>query len=77
MALIQEKVSRLVPFVTCALFLGDDNEGYVCNTHTGPAPKRSSNGSRKSWSDLALRLPSCAAGRGVHGEDLTALLPCP
>ncbi len=25
MALIQEKVSRLVPFVTCALFLGDDD----------------------------------------------------
>ena len=24
MALIQEKVSRLVPFTTCALFLGDD-----------------------------------------------------
>ncbi len=27
MALIHDKVSRLVPFVTCALFLGDDNEG--------------------------------------------------
>jgi HD-GYP domain-containing protein (c-di-GMP phosphodiesterase class II) len=30
MALIQEKVSRLVPFVTCALFLGDDTDGYIC-----------------------------------------------
>ncbi len=27
MALIQDKVSRLVPFTTCALFLGDDERG--------------------------------------------------
>ena len=27
MALIQDKVSRLVPFTTCALFLGDDSAG--------------------------------------------------
>jgi hypothetical protein len=36
MALIQDKVSRLVPFVTCALFLGDDNDGYVCRYAHGP-----------------------------------------
>src|SRR6185436_18838211 len=30
MALIQDKVNRLVPFTTCALFLGDDEQGYVC-----------------------------------------------
>ena len=36
MALIQEKVSRLVPFVTCALFLGDDTDGYVCRYAHGP-----------------------------------------
>ena len=26
---------------------------------------------------VPLRLPSCADGRGAHGEDLTSLLPCP
>ena len=36
MALIQDKVNRLVPFVTCALFLGDDEEGYVCRYAHGP-----------------------------------------
>jgi diguanylate cyclase (GGDEF)-like protein/putative nucleotidyltransferase with HDIG domain len=77
MALIQEKVSRLVPFVTCALFLGDDNEGYVCKYAHGPGTEALFKWKSKSWSDLALRLPSCADGRGVHGEDLTALLPCP
>ena len=30
MALIHDKMNRLVPFVTCALFLGDEDEGYVC-----------------------------------------------
>ena len=36
MALIHDKVSRLVPFVTCALFLGDDEDGYVCRYAHGP-----------------------------------------
>jgi diguanylate cyclase (GGDEF)-like protein/putative nucleotidyltransferase with HDIG domain len=77
MALIQEKVSRLVPFVTCALFLGDDTEGYVCRYAHGPGTEALFKWRSKSWSDLSLRLPPCADGRGVHGEDLTALLPCP
>jgi diguanylate cyclase (GGDEF)-like protein/putative nucleotidyltransferase with HDIG domain len=77
MALIHEKVSRLVPFTTCALFLGDDNEGYVCRYAHGPGTEALFKSSPKSWSDLSLRLPSCADGRGAHGEDLTALLPCP
>src|SRR5437867_4318197 len=76
MALIQEKVSRLVPFMTCALFLGDDNEGYICRYAHGPGTEALLTWRSKSWSDLSLRLPSCADGRGVHGEELTALLPC-
>ena len=77
MALIREKVSRLVPFTTCALFLGDDNEGYVCRYAHGPGTEALFKSLPKSWSELSLRLPSCADGRGAHGEDLTALLPCP
>jgi diguanylate cyclase (GGDEF)-like protein len=77
MALIHDKVSKLVPFVTCALFLGDDDEGYVCRYAHGPGTEALFKWTPKSWSDLSLRLPSCADGRGAHGDDLTALLPCP
>jgi diguanylate cyclase (GGDEF)-like protein/putative nucleotidyltransferase with HDIG domain len=77
MALIQEKVSRLVPFVTCALFLGDENDGYVCRYAHGPGTEALLKWAPKSWSDVSLRLPSCADGRGAHGEEVTALLPCP
>jgi diguanylate cyclase (GGDEF)-like protein len=77
MALIQDKVSRLVPFTTCALFLGDDEQGYVCRYAHGPGTEALFKWTPKSWSDIALRLPSMADGRGAHGEDLTALLPCP
>ena len=77
MALIQEKVSRLVPFVTCALFLGDDTDGYVCRYAHGPGTEALFKCEPKSWSEISLRLPSCADGRGAHGEELTSLLPCP
>jgi len=77
MALIQDKVNRLVPFTTCALFLGDDEQGYVCRYAHGPGTEALFKWAPKSWSDIALRLPSMADGRGAHGEDLTALLPCP
>jgi len=77
MALIQEKVSRLVPFVTCALFLGDDTDGYVCRYAHGPGTEALFKWAPKSWSDISLRLPACADGRGAHGEELTSLLPCP
>jgi diguanylate cyclase (GGDEF)-like protein/putative nucleotidyltransferase with HDIG domain len=77
MALIQEKVSRLVPFVTCALFLGDDSDGYECRYAHGPGTAALMKWAPKSWSDIALRLPSCADGRDAHGEELTSLLPCP
>jgi diguanylate cyclase (GGDEF)-like protein/putative nucleotidyltransferase with HDIG domain len=77
MALIQDKVNRLVPFTTCALFLGDDSQGYVCRYAHGPGTEALFKWSPKSWSDIALRLPSCADGRDAHGEELTALLPCP
>jgi diguanylate cyclase (GGDEF)-like protein/putative nucleotidyltransferase with HDIG domain len=77
MALIQNKVSRLVPFTTCALFLGDDEQGYVCRYAHGPGTEALFKWAPRSWSEIALRLPSCADGRGAHGEDLTALLPCP
>jgi len=77
MALIQDKVRRLVPFTTCALFLGDDDQGYVCRYAHGPGTEALYKWTPKSWSEIALRLPTCADGRGAHGEDLTALLPCP
>src|SRR5688572_32903856 len=63
MALIHDKVSRLVPFVTCALFLGDDNDGYMCRYAHGPGTEALLKWTPKSWSDLSLRLPSCADGR--------------
>jgi diguanylate cyclase (GGDEF)-like protein/putative nucleotidyltransferase with HDIG domain len=77
MALIQDKVSRLVPFVTCALFLGNDEDGYVCRYAHGPGTQALFKWEPRSWSEVALRLPSCADGRGAHGEELTSLLPCP
>jgi diguanylate cyclase (GGDEF)-like protein len=77
MDLIRDKVSKLVPFTTCALFLGDDEHGYDCRYANGPGTEALKKWPAKSWSDLSLRLPSCADGRGGKGEDLTALLPCP
>ena len=77
MALIHEKFSRLVPFVTCALFLGNDNDGYECRYAHGPGTEALFKWEPKSWSEIALRLPACADGRSAHGEDLRSLLPCP
>ncbi|HXZ84258.1 MAG TPA: HD domain-containing phosphohydrolase, partial [Myxococcota bacterium] len=77
MALIHDKVSRLVPFTTSALFLGNDTEGYICRTAHGPGTEALFKWTSKSWSDLSLRLPVCADGRDAHGADLKALLPCP
>jgi diguanylate cyclase (GGDEF)-like protein/putative nucleotidyltransferase with HDIG domain len=76
MALIHEKVNRLVPFTTCALFLGDDEQGFVCRYAHGPGTEALFRWTPKSWSDLALRLPVCADGRGPHGEDLASVLAC-
>ena len=66
-----------MPFTTCALFLGDDTDGYVCRYAHGPGTEALFKWTSKSWSDLSLRLPACADGRDAHGADLTALLPCP
>jgi len=77
MALIHDKVTRLVPFTTCALFLGNDEEGYQCRYAHGPGTEALFKWRPRSWSELSLKLPSCADGRGVHGEDLMSLLPCP
>jgi diguanylate cyclase (GGDEF)-like protein/putative nucleotidyltransferase with HDIG domain len=77
MALIQDKVNRLVPFVTCALFLGDDTDGYECRYAHGPGTEALFKWQPKSWSEISLRLPACADGRGAHGEELISLLPCP
>ncbi len=77
MALIQDKVSRLVPFVTCALFLGGEEDGYECRYAYGPGTEALFKWQPKSWSEISLKLPSCADGRGAHGEELTSLLPCP
>src|SRR4051812_5660930 len=77
MALINDKVGRLVPFTTCALFLGNDEDGYVCRSAHGPGTEALFKWTVKSWSDLSLRLPACADGRDAHGADLISLLPCP
>ncbi|MCU1381337.1 MAG: hypothetical protein JWL71_34 [Acidobacteria bacterium] len=77
MALINDKVSRLVPFTTCALFLGNDEDGYTCRSAHGPGTEALFTWTVKSWSDLSLRLPACADGRDAHGADLKSLLPCP
>ena len=75
MALIQQKMSRLVPFVTCALFLGDDSKGYGCRYAHGPGTEALLAWTPRTWSDLSLRIPPCADGREAHGHDLAALLP--
>jgi diguanylate cyclase (GGDEF)-like protein/putative nucleotidyltransferase with HDIG domain len=76
MTLIHEKVRRLVPFVTCGLFLGDDSEGYRCRYAQGPGTEALLRWEPRSWSEISLKLPSCADGRAAHGEELTAVLPC-
>lgn len=77
MMLIHEKVNRLVPFVTCALFLGNDRDGYSCRYAHGPGTEALLTWSGRRWSDLSQQLPPCADGRAGRGEDLAALLPCP
>ena len=76
MALIRDKVNRLVPFVTCALFLGDDERGFVCRYAHGAGTEALFKWEPKSWSELSLRLPACADGRAGHGDDLVSVLPC-
>ena len=76
MALIRDKVNRLVPFVTCALFLGDDDRGFTCRYAHGPGTEALFKWAPKSWSELSLRLPACADGRAGRGEDLVSVLPC-
>ena len=76
MALIRDKVNRLVPFVTCALFLGDDERGFECRYAHGPGTEALLKWTPKTWSELSIRLPACADGRAGRGEDLVAVLPC-
>ena len=76
MALVHEKVSKLVPFVTCALFLGDDTDGYVCHYANGPGTEELLKRTPRSVSEIS-RVPSCADGRGAHGEELASALQCP
>lgn len=77
MMLIHEKVTRLVPFVTCALFLGNDSDGYSCRYAHGPGTEALLTWLGRPWRDLAQQLPPCADGRSGRGQDLAALLPCP
>jgi diguanylate cyclase (GGDEF)-like protein len=62
--------------VTCALFLGDDDRGFVCRYANGAGTEALLNWAPKSWSELSLRLPACADGRAGHGDDLISVLPC-
>lgn len=77
MALLQDKVTRLVPFSTFALFLGGEDAGYVCRYAHGPGTEALMKWSPRTWQELSVRMPSNADGRGAHGEELAALLPCP
>ncbi len=77
MALVRDKVTRLVPFVTCALFLGDDERGFFCRYAHGPGTEALFRWTPKSWSELSLRLPACADGRAEHGADLTVGVALP
>jgi diguanylate cyclase (GGDEF)-like protein/putative nucleotidyltransferase with HDIG domain len=77
MALIQEKVNGLVPFVTCALFLGNDGDGYSCRYAHGPGTEALFKSTPTSWSELSRQIPVCADGRAGHGEDLASVLACP
>lgn len=76
MSIVQQKLARLVPFSTCALFLGDDDRGYVCRYAHGPGTEALLRWTPRSWLELSSRLPSHADGRGAHGEELAAILPC-
>jgi diguanylate cyclase (GGDEF)-like protein/putative nucleotidyltransferase with HDIG domain len=76
MTQIREKVTRLVPFSTCALFLGDEHAGYTCRYAHGSGTEALLKWPAHSWSELSMRLPSQADGRDAHGEELAALLPC-
>jgi diguanylate cyclase (GGDEF)-like protein len=62
--------------VTCALYLGDDSQGYTCRYAHGPGTEALLRSTPRSWSEISLRLPACADGRASHGEDLAAVLPC-
>jgi len=77
MALIQQKLSRLVPFVTCALFLGDDEHGYTCRYAHGPGTEALFKATPKTWHQLSAHIPVCADGRAGRGEDLASVLACP
>ncbi len=77
MVSIHDKVNRLVPFVTCALFLGNDTGGYSCRYAHGPGTEALLTWTGKPWSDVSQQLPACADGRAGGGQDLAALLPCP
>ncbi len=77
MVLIHGKVSRLVPFETCALFLGNEADGYTCRYAHGPGTESLFAWPARSWDALARQIPACADGRAGQGQDLAALLACP
>jgi hypothetical protein len=77
MALIQEKVSRLVPFVTCALFLGDDEDGYVCRYAHGPGTEALFKWEPRSWSEISLRLPHARTAAVRMARSSLRSSPCP
>lgn len=76
MVLIHDKVNRLVPFVTCGLFLGNDSDGYACRYAHGPGTEALLTWTGKPWSDLVQQLPPCE-GRAGRAPELAALLPSP
>jgi diguanylate cyclase (GGDEF)-like protein len=49
----------------------------VCRYANGPGTEALLKWAPRSWSEISLKLPSCADGRGVNGDELASLLPCP
>ena len=86
MALIDSKMRTLVPFTTCALFLGDDDAGYRCRYAEGPGAELLAESTPARFaeftSDLLLggnerELPTLfARPLSAHGSVLGALVIC-
>ena len=73
----RRKGQPLVPFVTCALFLGDDDRRICLPLRARPRHRSAVQVGRRVVERNLAAAARCADGRGAHGEELTSLLPCP
>lgn len=73
MALIDSKVGRLVPFTTCALFLGSDDEGYTCRYAQGPGSDAVARSTPRTSAEIASAIPR----ETEADEPLRTVFACP